>query len=170
LSKGICSPAHAYVRARCFCPAAALGQPRISYSCTVVTLGGNHMCEPTVAVVQPVPAAQRGKVLTSGNALIENGLVLGQALLFLPVALTPAIAGGLMSTGQVLFDRNQTTILPALTGLALSAGLMWLLAGQLLRKPWSARYVFNATRAELQERVDAIFDVNAPDAILAEII
>jgi hypothetical protein len=42
------------------------------------------MSEPAVAVVQPVPAAQRGKVLTSGNALIENGLFLGQALLFWP--------------------------------------------------------------------------------------
>lgn len=128
------------------------------------------MSELALAVVQPVPAAQRGKVLTSGNALIENGLFVGQALLFLALALTPAIAGGLMSTGQVLFDRDQATIVPAFAGLALSAGLMWLLAGQLLRKPWSAQYVFNATRAELQQRADAVFDVNAPDAILAEII
>jgi hypothetical protein len=128
------------------------------------------MTEPAVAVVQLVPAARRGKVLTSGNALIENGLFLGQALLFLALGLTPAIAGGLMSTGQILFDRNQATIVPAFAGLALSAGLMWLLAGQLFRKPWSAQYVFHTTRAELQQRADALFDVTAPDAILAEII
>lgn len=75
-----------------------------------------------------------------------------------------------MATGHLLFDRHQATIVPAFAGLALSAGLMWLLAGRLLRQPWSARYVFHATRAELQGRVDAIVDVNAPDAIPAEII
>jgi hypothetical protein len=88
----------------------------------------------------------------------------------LALALTPAIAGGLLSTGQVRFDRHQTTIVPAFTGLVLSAGLMWLLAGHLWRQPWSAQYVLHATRAAWQERGDALVDVKAPEAILAEIL
>jgi hypothetical protein len=128
------------------------------------------MTEVTLAVVQPVPAAQRGKVLTSGNALIESGLYLGQALLFLTLGLAPALVGGLLATGQIRLGPNPPTFVPALVGLALSAGLWWLLFGQLLRKPWSAEYVFRATQAELQQRADALFDANTPSAILTEII
>jgi hypothetical protein len=128
------------------------------------------MIDTALVDVSPVAARHRGRVLTSTNALIENGLYLFQALLFLALALTPAILGGLMATGHVVFDKNNATFLPALVGLGLTAGLMWLLAGQLLRKPWSTAFVFSKTRAELKQRPDAIVDPSNPDAILAEII
>jgi hypothetical protein len=128
------------------------------------------MTDTSLADVSPVAAPHRGRVLTSSNALIENGLYLFQALLFLALALTPAILGGLMATGHLILDKNNLTFVPALVGLGLTAGLMWLLAGQLLRKPWSTQFVFNKTRAELMQRADAIVDPSNPDAILAEII
>ncbi len=121
------------------------------------------------AIVSSVPARDRGRVLTPSTSLVENGLFLAQVLLFGAAGLAPAILGGLLATGQLL-PNNNLGFLPALVGLGLSAGAAWLLAGILLRSPWSSQYVFARTRAEFLRRSDAVVDPNHPEAIFTEII
>jgi hypothetical protein len=57
-----------------------------------------------------------------------------------------------------------------LVGLALTVGLAWVLGGRMLRRPWSADYLFRKAQRVVLERADAIVDVHDPDAIFVEVI
>jgi len=127
------------------------------------------MADETTAVVSRVPAPHRGRVLTRRTALIKNGLFVLQAVLSLAGSFVPAVLG--VFAGQEFFPNNaQLSFLPVLAGLGVTVLLMWVLIGQLLRNPWSSRYVFHKTRAEFLRRPDPIVDPNDPEAILVEII
>jgi hypothetical protein len=128
------------------------------------------MTDEPIAEVTPLPVAERGRVLTSTAKLMENGLFLLQFLLFAGVAFTPAILGGVAAT-QKLFPGNQTlSFAPVLAGLGLTGLLAWVLGGRMLRKPWSADYLFRKAQAELLRRPDTLVDPHTPEAIFVEII
>lgn len=57
------------------------------------------------AEVTPVAVKDRGQVLTGNAKVLENGIYLGQALLFLALTLLPAIAGGLVATKAILREE-----------------------------------------------------------------
>jgi hypothetical protein len=128
------------------------------------------MSDESMADIAPVPLAIRGRVLTPSAKLVENGLFLGQFLLFVALAFAPAILGGLAAARQ-LFPGNQAlSFAPVLVGLGLTAGLCWFLGGQMLRKPWSSDYLFRKARAELLQRPDAIVDLNQSDPVFVEVV
>lgn len=117
------------------------------------------------AVVSTVPVASRGKVLTRGNELIAAGLFTLQLLLALGGGVGVAVITVLLG-----FRFMPDSFAPVVVGLALGGLLGWLLMGQLLRHPWSARYMFAKTQSEFLRRPDPIVDPNNPDAILVEVI
>jgi hypothetical protein len=128
------------------------------------------MADNALAEITPLPKAVRGGVLTSGAKLAENGLFLCQFLIFAALAFAPAIAGGVAATRR-LFPGNQAlSFSPVLIGLGLTAGLCWFLGGSMLRKPWSADYMFRRARAALLERPDSLVGSNMVDAIYTEVV
>jgi hypothetical protein len=82
----------------------------------------------------------------------------------------PAILGGLAATRQ-LFPGNQAlSFAPALIGMGLTAAACWFLGGMMLKKPWSADYMFRRAKAELLQRPDAVVATDVPEAIFVEVI
>jgi hypothetical protein len=128
------------------------------------------MATVSIAEISAVPAPYRGKVLTASAKLIENGLYLFQFVLLLVLALVPALLGGLAATARLFPNNNALSFAPVIVGLALSGLSMWFLCGWMMKKPWSADYLFRRTQAALARRPDALADSNNPDAIFAEII
>ncbi|MBI3410644.1 MAG: hypothetical protein HY040_20095 [Planctomycetes bacterium] len=128
------------------------------------------MIDDSLADITPVPLSQRGRVLTSSAKWMENGLFLLQFLVFAAIAFAPAILGGVLATRR-LFPGNQAlSFAPVLVGLALTAGFGWVLGGWMMRKPWSADYMFHKAQSELSQRTEAIVDPNNPEAIYVEVI
>jgi hypothetical protein len=128
------------------------------------------MSDETIADIALVPLSQRGRVLTTSAKLLENGLFLFQFLLFTALTFAPATLGALVATWQ-LFPGNQAlSFAPVVLGLGLTVGLGWVLGGCMLRKPWSADYLFHKARTELLQRPDTIVDPNDPEAIFVEVI
>jgi hypothetical protein len=128
------------------------------------------MSDPLLADLTLVPAALRGRVLTLSAKLLENGLFLLQFLLVGAIAFTPAILGGLAATGQLIPGNPALSFAPVLIGLGLTAGLVWVLGGRMLRQPWSANYLFRKAQAELLSRPDALVAKNTLEAIFVEVI
>jgi hypothetical protein len=128
------------------------------------------MSNEPIAEITPVPLAERGHVLTSATKLLENGLFLFQFLLFAALGLSPALLGGLAATRR-LFPGNQAlSFAPVPVGLALAALLCWFLGGRMLRKPWSADYMFRKAQRQLLQRPEAIVDWDNDEAIFVEVV
>ncbi len=126
------------------------------------------MSNENTAVVSRVPAAWSGRVLTRANELTALGLFLLQIVLSFGGALLPTIVGFLLS--DKLFPYNKDlSFLPVGVGMACTGGLIWYLVGQVMRHPWSSRFMFYKTQSEFQKRGDPLVDPNNPDAILVEI-
>src|SRR5947209_1116197 len=128
------------------------------------------MSDEAMADIAPVPLSLRGRVLTPSAKLLENGLFLFQFLLFLAITFVPAFLGGLLATWQLFPGNLALSFSPVLVGLGLTIGLAWVLGGRMLRKPWSADYLFRKARTELLQRPDVIVDPNTPEAIFVEVI
>jgi hypothetical protein len=128
------------------------------------------MTDEPIADISSVPLAIRGRVLTSSAKLAENGIFLGQFLLFVAIAFTPAILGGLAATKHLFPGNNALSFAPVLIGLAITAGLCWVLGGLMLRKPWSADFMFHRAQGELLGRADAIVDPKLPEAVFVEVV
>jgi hypothetical protein len=127
------------------------------------------MLDRSAAVVSRVPSPYAGRVLTSGTALAKNGLFLLQVLVTLVVSFVPAVLSVAVAN-RVSVHNKDLSFLPILVGLGLTGVLLWFLIGQLLRNPWSSRYIYNKTLAEFEERPDCVVDLTNPDAILLEVI
>jgi hypothetical protein len=128
------------------------------------------MSDEALADIAAVPLSLRGRVLTPSAKWAENGLFLLQFLLCAAIAFAPAILGGLAASRQ-LFPGNQAlSFAPVVVGLGLTAGFAWVLGGWMLRKPWSADYLFRKAQAELLQRPGLIVDPNMPEAIFAEVV
>jgi hypothetical protein len=128
------------------------------------------MSDESIAVVSRIPPSRGGGVLTSGTALVKNGLFLLQVVAAFGGSFVPAILGGLAAQHRWLPGPQEISFLPVLAGLGLTGLFMWLFIGKLLRDPWSSRYVYNKLRAAVADRGDALVDVNYPDAIFVEVI
>jgi hypothetical protein len=128
------------------------------------------MPDEPIADITSVPMAIRGRVLTSSAKLAENGIFLGQFLLFIAIAFAPGILGGLAATRHLFPGNNALSFAPVLIGLAVTAGLCWVLGGNMLRKPWSADFMFHRAQGELLSRVDKIVDPKMPEAIFVEVV
>jgi hypothetical protein len=128
------------------------------------------MPDEPIADITSVPLAIRGRVLTSSAKLAENGIFLGQFLLFVAIAFAPAILGGLAATRHLFPGNNALSFAPVLIGLAITAGLCWVLGGKMLRKPWSADFMFHKAQGELLRRVDKIVDPKLAEAIFVEVV
>jgi hypothetical protein len=128
------------------------------------------MSDESIADITPLPVALRGRVLTSSAKLVENGIFLGQFLLFVIVAFAPAVLGGLAATKHLFPGNNALSFAPVLIGLGITAGLCWVLGGQMLRKPWSADYMFRKAQTELLRRKDAIVNPKMSEAIFVEVV
>lgn len=128
------------------------------------------MSDEPLAEVTSVPLSQSGRVLTPGAKLLENGLFLLQFLLFAALAFTPAIVGGLLATQPLFPGKPGLSFAPVVVGLAITGILAWVLGGQMLRKPWSADYLFRRAQAALLARPDAFVGAGNPEAIFVEII
>jgi hypothetical protein len=127
------------------------------------------MSDETRAIVTSVPAQHRGRVLNPTNRLIAIGLFTLQLVLALGVCLIPAIIGGLLATGR-LMPKQDLGFVPVLVGLGVTAGLLWVVMGYILRHPWSTGYLFFMARTEFLRRRDALVDPKNPEAILAEMV
>jgi hypothetical protein len=125
------------------------------------------MSDDSTAVVTPVPAQFRGRVLTGGNFWAAIGLFVLQIVLAIAAAAVPALLG--VVAADHLFPKNLSFI-PIFGGLGGMVGLMWFTIGWTLRHPWSSAYMFARTRAELAQRLDPVVDSNNPDAILVEVV
>jgi hypothetical protein len=125
------------------------------------------MLDRSAAVVSRVPSPYCGRVLTSGAALAKNGLFLFQVLVTLAVSFVPAVLSVAVANRV---NNKDLSFVPILVGLGLTGLLLWLFIGQLLRNPWSSRYIYNKTLAEFQNRPDSIVDLTNPDAILIEVV
>jgi hypothetical protein len=124
--------------------------------------------EPSGAVWR-VPAPHAGRAVTPGITLIRNGLFLLQVALIFVSSFVPSVLG--FVAGRTLFPNDRAlSFLPILAGLGVTVLLMWLWFGQLLRNPWSSRYVQHKIRSEFLRRPDPVVDPNHPDAILVEVI
>jgi hypothetical protein len=128
------------------------------------------MLNEPIAEITPLPLAERGRVLTSATKWAENGLFLFQFLLFMALAFTPAVLGGLAATRHLFPGNRALSFSPVLVGFGLSGLLSWFLGGRILRKPWSADYMFRKAQRVVQERPEAIVDLNNEEAIFLEII
>jgi hypothetical protein len=128
------------------------------------------MADECTAVVSRIPSSRGGGVLTSGTAAVKNGLFLLQVLVVLGGSFLPVMLGGLAAQQHWLPGGKEVGFLPVLAGLGLTALLLWVLIGGLLRNPWSSRYIYRKLRAALADRPDALVDVSNPDAILVEVI
>ncbi|HEV3260396.1 MAG TPA: hypothetical protein VG013_26305 [Gemmataceae bacterium] len=127
------------------------------------------MAEESSAVVSRVPSPYGGRLLNLRTSLTKNGLFVLQVVVIFGGSFVPAVLG--VVAGQRFFPKNtELSFLPVLAGLGLTALLLWLFIGQLLRNPWSSRYIYHKTRTEFLQRPDAIVDPNNPDAILVEVI
>src|ERR1700730_16391160 len=127
------------------------------------------MLDRSAAVVSRVSSPYGGRVLTPGTALAKNGLFLLQVLVTLAVSFVPAVLSVAVAN-RVSLNNKDLSFVPILVGLGLTGLLLWLLIGQLLRNPWSSRYVYNKTLAEFQNRPDSVVDLTNPDAILIEVV
>jgi hypothetical protein len=128
------------------------------------------MTDETIADIAPLAVALRGRVLTPSAKLFENGLFLLQFLLFAAIAFAPAVLGGLAATRHLFPGNNALSFAPVLIGLGLTAALCWVLGGRMLRKPWSADYLFRKAQAEFLRRSDAVVDPTNPEALFVEIV
>jgi hypothetical protein len=128
------------------------------------------MSHEPLADLAPVPLAFRGRVLTPSTKLLENGLFVFQFALFVAIAFAPAILGGLAATWQLVPGNPALSFTPVLVGLGSTAGLAWFLGGRMLRKPWSADYLFRKAQAQLCQRPDVTVDPSNHDAIFVEVV
>jgi hypothetical protein len=101
---------------------------------------------------------------------MENGLFLFQFLLFVAIAFAPAVVGGLAATRQLFPGNRELSFAPVLVGLGVTAALCWFLGGRMLRKPWSADYMFRRAQGQMRQRPEAIVDPNNPEAIFVEVV
>jgi hypothetical protein len=127
------------------------------------------MLDRSAAVVSRVSSSYGGRVLTPGTALAKNGLFLFQVLVTLAVSFVPAVLSVAVAN-RVSLNNKDLSFVPILVGLGMTGLLLWVLIGQLLRNPWSSRYVYNKTLAEFQNRPDSIVDLTNPEAILIEVV
>jgi hypothetical protein len=127
------------------------------------------MADESTAVVWRVPSPHAGRVLTSRTALIKNGLFLLQALLTLGGSLVPGVLG-VVASNWLFPNDKELSFVPVAAGLGLTVLALWFFIGQLLRHPWSSRYIFHKTQTEFLQRPDAVVDPNNPEAILVEVI
>jgi hypothetical protein len=127
------------------------------------------MLDRSAAVVSRVPSPYGGRVLTRSTALAKNGLFLFQVLVILAVSFVPAVLSVAIAN-RVSANNRDLSFLPILVGLGITGLLLWLFIGQLLRNPWSSRYIYNKTLDEFQYRPDSIVDLTEPDAILIEVV
>lgn len=129
------------------------------------------MAEESIADITPVPQRYRGQILTTSGKLAENGLFLFQFLLYTAIAFAPAVVGGIAATSWNLFPNNPNlNFSPVVVGLGLTFAVGWVLGGQMMRKPWSADFMFHRAQRAIAERPDTIVDANNEDAIYVEII
>ncbi len=120
--------------------------------------------------VTHVPLSQRGQVLTPAAKVLENGIFLAQFLLLGAAALVPVILGGWAAMRPLFPGNDALSFAPVLIGLALTAAVVWFLGGKMLRKPWSADFMFHRTQDALSQRPDALVDPRTPEAIYVEVI
>src|SRR5262245_37098735 len=114
-----------------------------------------------------VPAPHAGRAVTPTLALVKNGLFLLQVALLFGGSFVPSIPG-FVAVGWLFPNDAKLSFLPILAGLGVTVLLMWVWFGQLLRHPWSSRFVQHKIRSEFLRRPDPLVDPNHPDAIMVE--
>jgi hypothetical protein len=116
-----------------------------------------------------VPAPHAGRAVTPGITLIKNALFLLQVALIFVASFVPSVLG--FTAGRWLFPNDKNlSFLPILAGLGVTVLLMWVWFGQLLRNPWSSRFVQHKIQSEFLRRPDPVVDPNHPDAIMVEVV
>jgi hypothetical protein len=122
------------------------------------------------ALVAPIPAPFAGKVLTLPTKLIENAFLFVQFLVLGIFCLMPLPVGIAIADGCFGKNDNRAAI-PVCLALVVSFVLiLWVFVRQLVKNPWSSRYLYYKVRKEFRHRPDAIVDLKNPEAILVQVI